>query len=88
MSVTNDRPVKPAKKKPTGVKQGRGAANGAAHDALRQVRADAAEYLEQARDEVRGLVCNFEQYVRDQPVKSVLIGAGIGLLYGRFWMRR
>jgi hypothetical protein len=30
----------------------------------------------------------FEQYVRERPVKSVLIAAGIGLLFLRFWMRR
>ena len=44
--------------------------------------------IEQGRDNVHGVLCNFEQYVRERPLKSVLIAAGVGLLFGRFWMRR
>jgi ElaB/YqjD/DUF883 family membrane-anchored ribosome-binding protein len=28
------------------------------------------------------------QYVREQPLKSILIAAGVGLVLGRFWLRR
>jgi ElaB/YqjD/DUF883 family membrane-anchored ribosome-binding protein len=30
---------------------------------------------------------NLESYVREQPVKAVLIAAGIGLLVGFLWRR-
>jgi ElaB/YqjD/DUF883 family membrane-anchored ribosome-binding protein len=29
-----------------------------------------------------------EEYIREQPLKSVLIAAGLGLVLGRFWLRR
>ena len=29
-----------------------------------------------------------EQFILERPLKTVLIAAGIGLLFGRFWMRR
>ena len=60
----------------------------AAQEQLGQVRENATECYEQGRDKVHGVGCDFEQYVRDRPVKSVLIAAGVGLLFGRFWMRR
>jgi ElaB/YqjD/DUF883 family membrane-anchored ribosome-binding protein len=31
---------------------------------------------------------SFAQYVREQPLKSILIAAGVGLVLGRFWLRR
>jgi ElaB/YqjD/DUF883 family membrane-anchored ribosome-binding protein len=31
---------------------------------------------------------SFAQYVREQPLKSILIAAGVGLVLGRFWVRR
>ena len=60
----------------------------AAEETLGQVRENATEFYEQGRDKIYGVGGSFEQYVRERPVKSVLIAAGIGLLFGRFWMRR
>jgi ElaB/YqjD/DUF883 family membrane-anchored ribosome-binding protein len=60
----------------------------AAQEKLGQVREDATEYCEQGQDKVHGVLSNVEQYIRERPVKSVLIAAGVGLLFGRFWMRR
>jgi len=60
----------------------------AAQEKIREVRENATEYYEQGRDDVHGVLCDFEQYVRARPLKSVLIAAGVGLLFGRFWMRR
>jgi ElaB/YqjD/DUF883 family membrane-anchored ribosome-binding protein len=31
---------------------------------------------------------SFEQFIRQQPLKSLLIAAGVGMLLGGFWMRR
>ena len=60
----------------------------AAQEKLQEVRENAREHYQQGRDNVHGVLCDFEQYVRARPLKSVLIAAGVGLLFGRFWMRR
>jgi ElaB/YqjD/DUF883 family membrane-anchored ribosome-binding protein len=52
------------------------------------LRASASEYCEEGRDKVRRAERGFEQYVREQPLKSVLIAAGVGMVLGRFWIRR
>jgi hypothetical protein len=44
--------------------------------------------LRAGRDKIHGVASTFEQYVRERPVKSVLTAAGVGLLFGRCWMRR
>ena len=64
-----------------------GAASDAAQEKLGQVSENASEYYEQGRDKVHDVVCTFEQFVRQQPFKSVLIAAGVGWLLGRFWRR-
>jgi ElaB/YqjD/DUF883 family membrane-anchored ribosome-binding protein len=63
-------------------------AKDAAQEQLERARQNTAEWYEQGRGKVRGAACDVEQYVRDRPLKSVLIAAGAGLLFGRFWMRR
>ena len=60
----------------------------AAQETLGQVRENADECYQHGRDNVRGAASTIEQYIRERPIKSVLIAAGVGLLYGRFWMRR
>ncbi len=60
----------------------------AAQEKLEHVRENANECCQYGQDKVHGVASAFEQYIRERPVKSVLIAAGIGLLYGRFWMRR
>ena len=42
----------------------------------------------QGREKVRQVEQSIEQYIREQPLKSMLIAAGVGLVLGRFWMRR
>jgi ElaB/YqjD/DUF883 family membrane-anchored ribosome-binding protein len=63
-------------------------AKDAAQEQLERVRENATEWYEQRRGKVRGAACDVEKYVRDRPLKSVLIAAGAGLLFGRFWNRR
>jgi ElaB/YqjD/DUF883 family membrane-anchored ribosome-binding protein len=88
MSTTSDRLGAQAKEVSNDLKEMGDIVRDAAQEKLGQVRENATEYYEQGRDNVHGVLCNFEQYVRARPVKSVLIAAGIGLLFGRFWMRR
>lgn len=52
------------------------------------LRDGAAEYTDEGRDKVQQVERTIEEYIRDRPLKTVLIAAGVGLLLGRFWMRR
>ena len=49
-----------------------------------EVGQKAAEYGEQVQDKVHGVACACEQFVRERPLRSVLMAAGIGWLLGRF----
>jgi ElaB/YqjD/DUF883 family membrane-anchored ribosome-binding protein len=60
----------------------------AAQAKLGQVGEKAAEYGEQVQDQVHGIACACEHFVRERPLRSVLMAAGIGWLVGRFWSRR
>jgi ElaB/YqjD/DUF883 family membrane-anchored ribosome-binding protein len=60
----------------------------AAQAKLGQVGEKAAESCSQAQEKVHGIACVCEQYVRERPLRSVLMAAGIGWLLGRFWKGR
>ena len=71
---------------------GRPSANGtelrdAAQERLGQAVEKATNTEKQARDKVHGVACACEQFVRERPLRSVFIAAGIGWLLGRFWQR-
>jgi ElaB/YqjD/DUF883 family membrane-anchored ribosome-binding protein len=63
-------------------------ASDAVQENLGQMREDASEYFEQGRDQVYKAEHTLEQFIRNQPVKSILIAAGVGLCLGRFWKHR
>lgn len=72
-----------------------GLAREAAREQLGQMGASAAESYGETRDRVCQAERNVEQYIREQPLTSVLIAAGVGaiaagvgLLFGRSWMQR
>ena len=65
-----------------------GTVSDAAQETLGQVREKAAESYAQAQDKIHGVACACEQYVRQQPLRAVLMAAGIGWLVGRFWKGR
>jgi len=87
MSTTSDRLGKQAVEVTKDLQEMGGIVRDAAQEKLGQVRENASEYYEQGRDKVHDVVCTFEQFVRQQPFKSVLIAAGVGWLLGRFWRR-
>jgi ElaB/YqjD/DUF883 family membrane-anchored ribosome-binding protein len=88
MSTTSKRICAQANELSEDLKEMGATVKDAAQEKLRKVRENATEYYEQGRDDVHGVLCDFEQYVRARPLKSVLFAAGVGLLFGRFWMRR
>jgi len=59
-----------------------------AQEKIEYLRERASDYKDQGRAEIKKLERTMEQYIRERPLKTILIAAGIGLLVGRFWMRR
>jgi ElaB/YqjD/DUF883 family membrane-anchored ribosome-binding protein len=88
MSTTSDQLKKQAKNVTEGFEEMGETVRDAVQEKLGQVRENASEYYEQERDKVHGVACACEQYLRERPLRSVLVAAGIGWLIGRFWMRR
>jgi ElaB/YqjD/DUF883 family membrane-anchored ribosome-binding protein len=60
----------------------------AAQEKLGQVGEKASEYCEQRQEKVHGTACACEQFIRQRPLRSVLLAAVIGWLLGRFWKHR
>lgn len=88
MPTTSDRLAEQARELSNDLQDFGAIAKDAAQEKLGQLREDASEYYERGRDKVRNVVPTVEQYVRERPFMSVLIAAGVGLLFGRFWKRR
>jgi ElaB/YqjD/DUF883 family membrane-anchored ribosome-binding protein len=89
MSTITDRIAPSRKKKAKALKKkATNVAQDVAQEAMEEIRESAAEYYELGREKVEGAASRFERYVREQPIKSLLIAAGAGLIFGRFWMRR
>jgi ElaB/YqjD/DUF883 family membrane-anchored ribosome-binding protein len=51
------------------------------------LRQQATDYYQQGRERAVEWRDQLEDYVREQPVKSLLIAAGIGALFGILWRR-
>ena len=65
-----------------------GTVRDAAQEKFEQVGEKASVYYEQGQERIHGVACACEQFVRERPLRSVLMAAGIGWLLGRFWIRR
>ena len=65
-----------------------GTAKHAAQEKVEQVGEKAAEIYERGQDRVHGVACSCEQFLRERPLRSVLMAAGLGWLLGRLWKRR
>ena len=60
----------------------------AAQQQLNAWRDNAAEYVERGKGKMQQAERTIEGYICEQPVKSVLIAAGLGLFVGRFLIGR
>lgn len=87
MSTTSEQLGKQAKQVAEDLRDMGGTVRDAAQEKLGQVGERASEYCEQRRDQVHGAACACEQFVRQRPLTSVLLAAGIGWLLGRFGKR-
>lgn len=56
----------------------------AAQEQYERVRDTATEYYEQGRDRFMEAESSLEDYVREQPIKSLLIALGVGYVIGKF----
>jgi ElaB/YqjD/DUF883 family membrane-anchored ribosome-binding protein len=54
---------------------------------LKEMGENASAYHAEGREPVHGIACACEQFLHKRPLTSVLIGAGVGWLLGRFWKR-
>lgn len=59
-----------------------------AEQKMNEVRDSAAQYYEQGRERAQVAAGDMENYIREQPTKSLLIAAGIGAVLGVLWVRR
>ena len=84
----NGRMRKQAKKVTQDVSKMGSIARDVAQEKLEQLRESATEYRDQGRDKIQEVERTIEDYIRERPIKTILIAAGVGLLLGRFWMRR
>jgi ElaB/YqjD/DUF883 family membrane-anchored ribosome-binding protein len=59
----------------------------AAREKYEELRDQAADYYEQGREKAHEWQHGVEQYVQEQPIKALLIAAGVGMLLGILWKR-
>lgn len=62
-------------------------AKDAVQDKLHDLKDGATEKLEKGKEKLQELGKTLERRVRESPMKSVLIAAGIGLALGIIWRR-
>lgn len=88
MSTTNERLGQQATEVKENLQQMGGILRDAAEEQIGQLRTNVSEHCQQGREQMCSLERTVEQYLRQRPFTSVLVAAGVGLLLGRFWMRR
>ena len=59
----------------------------AAKEQYNNLRDKASDYYSQGKETVEQYTDTVEQYIQDQPIKAVLIAAGVGLVIGYLWKR-
>ena len=59
-----------------------------AEQKMAEMRESATQYYEQGCERAQAAAGDVENYIRQQPTKSILIAAGIGAVLGVLWVRR
>jgi ElaB/YqjD/DUF883 family membrane-anchored ribosome-binding protein len=54
-------------------------------DTARHVGDTAAEYYEQGREQLESMGQSLEAHIREKPLQSVLLAAGLGMLLALLW---
>ena len=87
MATASERVGKQAKEAKESLRELGEAESDAGQQKLRQVVEATSECCEQGRAQVHGFACACEQFIRNRPLRSVLMAAGLGYLTGRIWKR-
>ena len=87
MSTASERMGKQAKEVPDDLQKMGETIRDAAQEKLAQAGGKASECSEHRQEQVHGVACACEQFVRQRPLRSVTLAIGIGWLLGRFWKR-
>jgi ElaB/YqjD/DUF883 family membrane-anchored ribosome-binding protein len=85
MSTTSDRLGEQAKVVTKDLQEMGDIARDAAREKLGELRENASGCYQRGHDKVQGVVSAVEQTIVKQPLKSVLIAVGVGLVLGRLW---
>jgi ElaB/YqjD/DUF883 family membrane-anchored ribosome-binding protein len=64
-----------------------GNVTGAAREQYDNLRQSATEYYDYGRERAQEWQTQVEEYVREQPIKAVMIAAGVGIVLGVLWRR-
>ena len=88
MPTTSNRLRKQAKKVTKEIHKMHGAVKDAAQEKLRQIRQDGSDRYEQGREKINRAERGVVLFIRDRPLRSALIAAVIGLVFGGFWFHR
>lgn len=59
-----------------------------AEDTMGLLSSNASGYYQQGREKVQGLEKTIEKTIREHPLQSVAVAAGVGLILGFLWRRR
>jgi len=59
-----------------------------AQDTVGMLRENAGDYYEQGLKKAQKLEKSFESKIRENPLRSLMIAAGVGLVVGFLWSRR
>lgn len=59
-----------------------------AHEKLGDIKETASEYLKQGQEKAEEVGHSIEQLIKENPIKFLLIAAGVGIIFGRFFMRQ
>jgi ElaB/YqjD/DUF883 family membrane-anchored ribosome-binding protein len=70
------------------VRQMGGQIGDVAREQYENLRDQATGYYKKGRKKASALEEEFEDYIKEKPIQTLLMAAGVGLLIGMFWRRR
>jgi len=88
MATASERLRKQAKQMTKDLRKMRGTAKSAARETLERIRENSSQRYALGRGKVHQTESAVKQFIQKRPLKSVLIAASVGALFGSFWLRR
>jgi len=83
--VTGSGGVSPAQGSTTQVRDKAQEVSAQVSDTARQVSETASDYYEQGREQIEQVGQSLEDHIREKPLQSVLMAAGIGMIIAFLW---